>query len=42
MQEMQMCISFDPWGGKIPWRWEWQPTTVILPGEFHAQRSQVS
>ena len=21
------------------WRRKWQPTTVILPGEFHGQRS---
>ena len=30
---------FDPWVGKIPWRREWQPTPVFLPGEFHRQRS---
>ena len=24
---------------KIPWRREWQPTPVFLPGEFHGQRS---
>ena len=29
--------GFDPWGGKIPWRREWQPTQVILPGEFHGE-----
>ena len=23
----------------IPWRREWQPTLVFLPGEFHGQRS---
>ena len=23
---------------KIPWRRKWQPTPVILPGEFHGQR----
>jgi len=23
---------------KIPWRREWQPTPVFLPGEFHGQR----
>ena len=23
---------------KIPWRREWQPTPVFLPGEFHRQR----
>ena len=22
-------------GGKIPWRWAWQPTPVFLPGELH-------
>ena len=24
---------------KIPWRREWQPTPVLLPGESHGQRS---
>ena len=33
--------GFDPWFGKIPWRKEWQPTPVFLPGEFHGQRSLV-
>ena len=23
----------------MPWRKEWQPTAVLLPGEFHGQRS---
>ena len=27
--------------GKIPWRREWQPIPVFLPGEFHWQRSMV-
>ena len=27
---------------KIPWRREWQPTLVFLPGESHGQRSLVS
>ena len=31
MQETQV--------GKIPWRREWQPTPVFLPGEFYGQRS---
>ena len=31
--------GFDPWVGKIPWRREWQPTPVFLPGELHGQRS---
>ena len=25
--------------GKIPWRREWQPTPVILPGKSNGQRS---
>jgi len=25
--------------GKIPWKREWLPTPVFLPGEFHGQRS---
>ena len=31
--------GFNPWLGKIPWRREWQPTPVFLPGEFPGQRS---
>ena len=27
--------------GKIPWRREWLPTPVFLPGESHGQRSLV-
>ena len=26
-------------GREDPWRREWQPTPVFLPGEFHGQRS---
>ena len=33
--------GFDPWVGKIPWRREWQPTPVFLPGESHGQRNLV-
>ena len=33
--------GFDPWVRKIPWRREWQPTLVFLPGEFFGQRSPV-
>ena len=25
--------GFDPWVGKIPWRWAWQPTPVFLTEE---------
>ena len=32
---------FYPWVRKIPWRREWLPTPVFLPGEFHGQRSLV-
>ena len=35
MQETQV----QSWVKKIPWRREWQPTPVFLPGEFHGQRS---
>ena len=30
---------FDSWVRKIPWRREWQPTPVFLPGELHEQRN---
>ena len=33
--------GFDPWVRKIPWRREWLPTPVFLPGEFHEQRNLV-
>ena len=32
---------FDSWVGKIPWRREWLPIPVFLPGEFHEPRSLV-
>ena len=32
---------FDPWVGKIPWRREWQPSSVLLPGKSHGRRSLV-
>ena len=28
-------LGFDPWVRKIPWRREWLPTPVFLPGEPH-------
>ena len=31
--------GFDPWVGKIPWRREWLPIPVFLPGKSHGQRS---
>ena len=30
-----------PGSGRVPWRREWQPTPVFLPGESHGQRSLV-
>ena len=30
---------FHPWVWKIPWRREWQPTPIFLPGESHGQRN---
>ena len=35
MQETE----FSPWVRKIPWRRDWQPTPVFLPGESQGQRS---
>ena len=32
-------LGFDLWARKIPWRRNWLPTPVFLPGEFHGQRS---
>ena len=31
--------GFKPWVRKMPWRREWLPTPVLLPGKFHGQRS---
>ena len=31
----------DPWVRMIPWMRPWQPTPILLPGEFHEQRSLV-
>ena len=35
------CKGFSPRVRKIPWKGEWLPTPVFLPGEFHGQRSLV-
>ena len=32
-------LRIDPWVRKIPWRREWQPTPVFLPGKSLGQRS---
>ena len=31
--------SCDPWVGRIPWRREWRPSPVFLPGDSHGQSS---
>ena len=28
--DLGLIPGFDPWGGKVPWRREWQPTPVFL------------
>ena len=33
--------GFDPWVRKIPWRRQWHPTPVLLPGKSHGWRSLV-
>ena len=33
------CSAGDPRVRKIPWRSEWQPTRVFLPGKTHGKRS---
>ena len=35
MQETRV----DPWVKKMPWRREWLPTSVFLPGKSHGQGS---
>ena len=39
--DMGLIPGSDPWVRKIPWRREWQPTPVFLPGKVHGQRSLV-
>ena len=31
--------GFNFWVGRFPWRREWKPTPVFLPGKFHGQKS---
>ena len=38
-EESACNAEFDPCIRKIPWRREWLPIPVFLPGEFHGQRS---
>ena len=32
-------LGLNPGSGRPPWRKEWQPTPIFLPGESHTQRS---
>ena len=32
----------NPGSGRSPWRREWQPSQIFLPGEFHELRSLVA
>ena len=46
LRQVRICLQcrkprFDPWFQKTPWRREWQPTPVFLPGEFHGHRRLV-
>ena len=34
--------QFNPWVRKIPWKRQWLPTPVFLPGEPRGQRSLAS
>ena len=34
-------LGWIPESGRFPWRREWQPDPVFLPGESHAQKSLV-
>ena len=38
---VQMVRKSDPWDWKTPWRREWLPTPVFLPGEWHGWRNLV-
>ena len=44
LRQQKICLQckrpgFNPWIRKIPWRREWQPTPVLLPGESHGHSS---
>ena len=30
-------LGFDPWVGKIPWSWKWQPAPGFVPGKFQEE-----
>ena len=39
VKNLPASAGIDRWVSKIPWRREWQPIPVFLPGESHGQRS---
>ena len=39
MHETHRGCGFHPWVGKIPWKREWQPSSVFLLGKSYGQRS---
>ena len=41
LRPMQETQDWPPGSGRFPWRREWLPTPVCLPGEFHGQRKLV-
>ena len=40
-EDKNRTAGFNPWVGKTPWRREWHPTPVLVPGESHGGRSLV-
>ena len=34
-------VEFNPWVRKTPWRREWQPTPLFLPGKSNGWKSLV-
>ena len=38
-KEPAIDSGLDPCIRRIPWRREWQPTSVFVSGEFHGQKS---
>ena len=44
LRQSRICLQcrrsgFNPWVRKVPWRREWWPTPVFLPGKVPGQRS---
>ena len=39
VKNLAACSAGDP--GKIPWRKNWQPTPIFLPGESHGEPGEL-